>query len=173
MQQTLPPIALDRPSIRSTLDRRFWLFAILGAFASLIVLGVVSAIIPNPVFARMIPPDGPAIAVWIASAPLMGALLAAYLAPPRTARRDSVPPAPGPDLGGRGFTIGGLATVFAIGCPVCNKIVLLTLGTTGALNVWAPIQPLIGVASLVVLAFALRATLRRRAEGCTVPYVAH
>jgi len=163
MQQTLQPIALDRPSIRSTLDRRFWLFAILGTVASLVVLGVVSAIIPNPVFARMIPPDGPAIAVWIASAPLMGILVATSLSVPASAS-----PMAGPDHTGSGFTIGSLAAFLAIGCPVCNKIVLLALGTSGALNVFAPIQPLIGLGSLVLLGATVVWSLRRRARGCAV-----
>lgn len=158
------PIVLARPSVRSTLDRRFWLAVVLGTVASLILLGLVSAIIPNPVIVRTIPPDGPAIAVWIASAPLMGVLLAASLSAPRTA---SV--AVGRDLTGSGLTIGSLAAFFAIGCPVCNKIVLLALGTTGALTVFAPIQPIIGIGSLVLLAVTVRWSLRRRASGCAVP----
>jgi len=163
MQPTFQPIVLDRPSIRSTLDRRFWVFAILGTVASLTLLGLVSAIIPNPVFARMIPPDGPAIAVWIASAPLMGILIATSLAEPAAASA-----ATGRDLSGSGFTIGSLAAFFAMGCPLCNKIVLLALGTTGALNVFAPIQPLIGLGSLVLLAGTVVWSLRRRATGCAV-----
>lgn len=159
----LPPIVFGQPSIRSTLDRRFWLVALLGSVASLVLLGLVSAIIPNPLFARTIPPDGPAIGVWIASAPLMGILLATSLSSPRSA---SV--VPGRDLTGRGLTIGSLATFFAIGCPVCNKIVLLALGTSGALNIFAPIQPLIGVGSLLILAATVRWSLGRRARGCAV-----
>lgn len=157
------PLLLDRPTIRSTLDRRFWIVATLGAAVSLVLLGLVSAIIPNPVFARTIPPDGPAIAVWVASAPLMGLLLATSLSPPRSA---SV--VPGRDYTGSGLTLGSLATFFAIGCPVCNKIVLLALGTIGALTVFAPIQPLIGIGSLVLLAATVRWSLRRRASGCAV-----
>jgi len=37
-----------------------------------------------------------------------------------------------------------LAT-FAIGCPICNKLVVALLGVSGALTCWAPLQPLIGV----------------------------
>jgi hypothetical protein len=71
--------------------------------------------------------------------------------------------------GSGAFTLGGLATFFAIGCPVCNKIVLLALGTSGALNLFAPIQPLIGAASLALLAATLIWRLRRRPQGCAVP----
>ncbi len=33
---------------------------------------------------------------------------------------------------------GGLLSALAIGCPVCNKAVVLLLGSAGALTVWAP-----------------------------------
>src|SRR5438128_564329 len=110
------PIALQVPAIRATLDRSFWLAMALGSAASLIGLGLLAAIIPNPVFGRLIPPDGAAIAVWIASAPLMGALLATYL----TGRGMDQGTAGGRDLETGGLTIGGLASFFAIGCPICN-----------------------------------------------------
>ena len=158
-----PPITIPPPSIISTLDGSFWLAAALGGLASLVGLGLVAAIIPNPVFGRIIPPDAAAIAVWIASAPLMGVLLATFIAPTRGSR-----PLAGRDFGSSGLTVGGLAAFFAVGCSVCNKLVLLALGTSGALSVFAPIQPLIGIGSLVILAASVRWSLRRRAEGCAV-----
>lgn len=36
--------------------------------------------------------------------------------------------------------------MFAVGCPACNKIAVILLGTSGALNLWAPVQPVLGVA---------------------------
>ena len=42
--------------------------------------------------------------------------------------------------GSRGM-IGGALSFFAIGCPVCNKLVLLALGATGAVKFFAPVQP--------------------------------
>jgi hypothetical protein len=160
-----PPLPLEirPPSIRSTLDRRFLALAAVGSAVSLLSLGLASAIIPNPVFGRTIPPDAFAIAVWLAAAPLTGVLLATFVASPRVFLEPE-----GRDAGTSGLTVGGLATFFAIGCPVCNKIVLLALGTSGALTVFAPIQPLIGLASLVVLVVSVRWSLRRRALGCAV-----
>lgn len=43
--------------------------------------GIVTAIIPNPVFGRGIPPEPFAIAVWLGSAPLTGLVMATYFAP--------------------------------------------------------------------------------------------
>ncbi len=38
--------------------------------------------------------------------------------------------------------------VFAIGCPVCNKLVVLALGFSGALAYFEPIQPALALAGL-------------------------
>jgi hypothetical protein len=51
----------------------------------------------------------------------------------------------------------------AAGCPVCNKLVVLAVGTTGALDYFRPLQPLLGLASLVLLGVALRVRLQVRA----------
>jgi len=57
-------------------------------------------------------------------------------------------------------SVGGLLGFLAVGCPVCNKLVVVALGTTGAMSWFAPIQPILAVASVVVLAIALRTRLR-------------
>ena len=62
-------------------------------------------------------------------------------------------------------TVAGLGTFLAIGCPVCNKIALVLLGASGALTVFAPLQPLIGAASLGLLAGTLAWRFRLRARG--------
>jgi hypothetical protein len=177
---TPSPAPGSSPGVLRTLaDARFLGWAALATVGSLLAFGVVSAIIPNPVFGREIPPEPFAIAVWLVSAPLMGVLLATYLVPP-----PAVPVALGagpvgpvtPDADSAsdrrsvlGYA-GGLAAFLAIGCPVCNKIVLVALGTSGALTIWAPLQPLVGAASLVLLAAALAWRLRVRARGgaCSV-----
>jgi hypothetical protein len=57
---------------------------------------------------------------------------------------------------------GGLLSVFAIGCPVCNKLVVLALGYGGAMTYFAPVQPILGFVSIGLLLYALR--LRMRSE---------
>lgn len=59
-------------------------------------------------------------------------------------------------------------TFFAVGCPVCNKLVLLALGYTGALQFFAPVQPFLAVGSIVLLAAALIVRVRRE-RSCPVP----
>jgi hypothetical protein len=47
-----------------------------------------------------------------------------------------------------------------VGCPVCNKLVVLLLGAGGALSYFAPLQPVLGMVSLALLAYALCTRLR-------------
>lgn len=157
------------------LDRRFIGWALVWTVVALLAFGLVAAIIPNPVFGRQIPPEPFAIATWVLSAPLMGLVAATYSAPPRqmasTVARSfgpEVSPAtrPGTTLG----SIGAIGAFLAIGCPVCNKVALLMLGAGGALTVYAPLQPVIGAASLGLLAVttAWRFRLRSRGGSCPV-----
>ena len=43
-----------------------------------------------------------------------------------------------------------------VGCPVCNKLVLIALGSAGAMTWFAPLQPLLVVAGIAALGWALR-----------------
>ena len=155
-------------------DRRLLAWAAVWSAVSLVAFGLVSAIIPNPVFGRQIPPEPFAIWVWIASAPLMGILVATWMVPASAPARPMVRAvtmagvAAGPSTEARGTTLGtiaGFGAFLAIGCPVCNKIAIVLLGTSGALTIFAPIQPLIGAVSLALLAGTLAWRLRSRARG--------
>jgi hypothetical protein len=151
-------------------DRSLIVWSAVWTLFALVAFGLTAAIIPNPIFGRGTAPEPFAIAVWLASAPLMGIVMATYFAPVPAAgavplgtsvRRD------GTTLG----TLGGFAAFLAIGCPTCNKIALVLLGAGGATSVFGPIQPVIGAVSLALLAGTLvwRLRLRARGEGCAVP----
>jgi hypothetical protein len=145
-------------------------WAVLWALATLVAFGLTAAIIPNPMFGRGVAPEPFAVAVWIVSAPLIGMVMATYFAPlpaASAAPLESSVRREGTTLG----TIGGVAAFLAIGCPTCNKIALLLLGASGATGMFAPIQPVIGAVSLVLLAGTLVWRLRLRARGgaCAVP----
>jgi hypothetical protein len=51
---------------------------------------------------------------------------------------------------------------------VCNKLVVLLLGSAGAPTVWAPLQPILGLASLGLLGWAPRSRLTAE-RACPVP----
>jgi hypothetical protein len=165
--------AASRAAVR---DGRFLAWAFAWALAALLAFGLVSAIIPNPVFGRQIPPEAFAVGVWLVSAPLMGLLAATYTVGPRSPR-DAAPipltiaaldardPAAREQRSSVAGTIGSIGTFLAIGCPVCNKVALLLLGTGGALTVFAPLQPVIGAASVALLAGTLAWRLPQWARG--------
>lgn len=164
-------------------DAKFRVHVLLWAILSAAAYGLVAAIIPNPVFGRQVPPEPFAYAVWLLSAPLMGIIGATYSSPWASATTPLVllDGASSASTGGavvatvpdeRPAWLGGIASFgafLAIGCPVCNKLALLLLGTSGALSVWAPIQPILGAVSLGLLLATVAWRLRLRARGGACP----
>ncbi len=133
-------------------SRRRWLTALAAAVATVVVVGVPTVLIPNPVFGREIPPTAWAWPVLLVTSVLGGLLLATYVREPGAAEPV--------DKSGKVGGVGGLLAYFAVGCPVCNKLVLLALGYSGVLQWFAPAQPLLAAGGIVLLAWALRARLR-------------
>jgi len=62
-------------------DRSLLIWSAMWTFVALVGFGVAAAIIPNPVFGRGVPPEAFAVVVWLASAPLIGVVMATYFAP--------------------------------------------------------------------------------------------
>lgn len=139
---------------------RRWLVALAAAVGTVAVIGVSTAMIPNPVFGRAIPTTAWAWPVLAVTAALGGLLAATYVRNGAAVER-----AP------RAGLAGGLLAYFAVGCPVCNKIALLALGYTGALQWFAPAQPVLAAAGIVLLGWALRQRLRGEV-ACPVPAAA-
>lgn len=124
------------------------LYALGGGLASLLLIGIPTVLLPNAWFGRAIPPR-PLDYVFLAlTVALVAALAATYALPLTCPTRE------------RSLTAGGLLAFFAVGCPVCNKLAVLALGWSGALTYFAPLQPLLGVASVALLATTLAARLR-------------
>jgi len=145
-------------------SRRRWMAAAGGSIVVGLALGLPTDVVPNPVFSRPVDITWWSYPVLVISAILGGLLLATYV-------REPVPDDADVELDERPSrlgTAGGLLSFFAIGCPVCNKIVVVAIGTTGALDWFAPTQPLLAVASLVLMTVALRQRLRN-AQACTIP----
>ena len=144
-----------------TWSPRRWAAAVLAGLATFLVLGAVTAVIPNPVFGRSIPPTDWATEVLIITSVLSGLLFATYVRNdgPAPMRPAVVDPLPDQRPAKRG-AVGAALAYFAIGCPVCNKLVLVALGSTGAVQFFAPVQPYLAVAGIIVLAWALIVRLR-------------
>ena len=150
-----PVVAWERPRPRIGV-------AVLAALATFLLIGVPTDIVPNPVFGREVPVRPWEPYVLVLTSILTGLWFGLQRA--RAATPDdedsSVPT----------LSAAGLA-LFAVACPVCNKIILIALGTSGALGFWEPLQPYLAVISLVALTASVLYAARKRpcADGaCSV-----
>lgn len=137
---------------------RHWLVALVVSVLSYVVVALPTDLIDNPVFGREIPPtwwSRPALAI---SSVLAGLLVATYVGSPVTQR----------DPEQRKGWVGAVLTFFAVGCPVCNKLVLLALGSAGAITWFQPLQPVLQALAIGLLGYAL-VTRLRTAQACPVP----
>ncbi len=133
---------------------RFGFVATAVAAAYLVVIGIPTAIIANPLFHRMIPAGTWNYLAWAVPAALFGPLMATYLvAWPQACRVD------------RRLGAGGLLSFLAVGCPVCNKLVVLAVGMSGAIHYFGPLQPFLAVISAGLLTIALWSRLATRTRA--------
>ena len=129
---------------------------VVGALTAL-VIGVPTGVIETPWYTRMTPVLWWNYPVWAVSSALTGVLVATYVRQPVAASGQS------------GKTLGaGVLSVFAVGCPICNKLVVLALGVNGALTWFAPVQPILALVSIALLTYALRARTRSL-RSCALP----
>jgi hypothetical protein len=156
----LPPA--PRTSALGTIRAWSWRHVLVAGIAAVLValaIGLPTDVIPNPVFGRPVP-----VTWWsyptLAVTAILGGLLAATYVSDRSGAPTSLDDMDAPTRRGG---IAGLLSFFAVGCPVCNKLVIVALGTTGARQWFEPIQPALAVASIVLLAWALRGRLRASA----------
>ncbi len=127
---------------------------------TVVVVAIPTAMISNPVFGREVATTAWAWPALIVTAVLSGLLFGTYV------RRGDEDPAATTE--GRAGALGGFLTFIAVGCPVCNKIALLALGYTGAIQWFAPVQPWLAVGAVVLLSWALVRRLAN-ADACPVP----
>jgi hypothetical protein len=140
-----------------------WLAALVASVTAGLVVGVPTGIVETRFYTRMTPVTWWDYPVWAISAILVGLTVATYV-------RAGEPRVPTPDRSRR--TIGAtILATFAVGCPICNKLVVALIGVSGALNYWAPLQPVLGVLSVALLAIGLGVRLRGlvacRVQGAT------
>jgi hypothetical protein len=126
------------------------LFGLLGATATALVIGIPTDVIPNSLFGRMTPVR-PQDYVMLAITALLAGILAATYAFPR-ANACSIEQGK--------TTAGGFLSFLAVGCPTCNKVVVLLLGTGGATRFFEPVQPLLAALSFGLLGLAIWLRLR-------------
>ena len=124
----------------------------LGLAAGLIAMAVQAiptAVVPNPFFSRMTPVRPLDYLFLGATSILIGLIFASFAFPKGT-------------VSCQNRAVGsGILSTLAIGCPICNHLVVALIGVSGALTYWAPLQPIVGLVAVLVLLW----TLRRRWQG--------
>jgi hypothetical protein len=131
---------------------RRWITATAATVVAALIVGVPTGVVPTSFYTRMTPVTWWDYPVWAMSAVLIGLTVATYV---RVGGNRVGPPDPSRR------TIGAtLLTTFAVGCPTCNKLVVGSIGMSGALNYWAPLQPVLGLLSIGLLATGLAVRLR-------------
>lgn len=127
--------------------------AILGATLTAVLIGVPTGVIPSSLYHRMTPVTWWDYPLWALSAVLIGLTIATYVRVPGLSSA-------GPQERTKRTMGITLASAFAVGCPICNKLVVGLIGVSGALNYWAPLQPLLGMVAVALLAAGLVVRLR-------------
>lgn len=137
---------------------RRWLVDAATAALVYVAVAIPTVLIPNSFFNREIPPTWWSYAALAATSLLTGLLVATYVASPITRTGAT----------NKSGLFGSVLAFFAVGCPVCNKLVLLALGTTGAMKFFEPLQPVLALLSIGLLAWALVRRISQE-NACKVP----
>ncbi|WP_154667213.1 hypothetical protein [Niveispirillum irakense] len=125
------------------------------AIGIFLLLGTVTALWPNPLFARMTPTQG--FEVWLLA--VQAVLIGTYAAIRR------------PRCAVRGTGIGAVLGFLGIACPTCNKILLLAFGADLLLAYYEPYRLHLALLGVVISAAALAWEWRqaRLQPVCPVP----
>lgn len=127
---------------------RATIYGLAASVATVLLIGIPTVLIPNPWFARMLPTRPQDYAFLAVTALLAGLLAASYALPAACPLQEGK------------LSAGGFLSFLAVGCPICNKLVVLALGTTGAVTYFEPLQPILGLVSIALLGYALAVRLR-------------
>lgn len=125
---------------------RRWITVAVSAIVTGLVISIPTAVLENSVFGREIAVTSWSVPVIVVTSILSGLLFATYI------KNDS---ANTEDTSLKIGTTGAFFSFLAVGCPVCNKIALVALGYSGAMNYFAPVQPFLAFAGVAILTYAL------------------
>lgn len=135
-----------------------WLRAIPYAAITAVLIGVPSDLIDTPIFGRPVETRPIDYVILAITSALIG-LVFAVRVPRHSALDDDTRP-----------VWGGFVSFLAVGCPVCNQLVVALVGTSGALSWWAPVQPVVGLIAIGLVLFALKRRLATyELVACPIP----
>lgn len=123
--------------------------------AVFIGLGFLTVLISNQFFIRMTPIEYYDYIFLFFTAALSGAYIGLKYYSKKTLRKCNTAAAAG--------FFGGL---LSFGCAICNKLLIILLGLTGVVTYFMPIQPVLGILSVILLAYAvyMQASVMRKGD---------
>ncbi len=120
---------------------------ILGSVSALVIFaafGIITVLLPNGIFIRMSPVYFYDYIFLVLTALLSGAYIGLWYYTKKTQTKCN--------YAATGGAVGGF---LSFGCAICNKILILLLGVTGVVTYFMPLQPVLGIISLILLSYAV------------------
>lgn len=114
--------------------------SIVASIFFFIVTGVVTGLIPTPLYVRMVPITFLDYIFLFTTSILAGI----YFGKEKCTIADS-----------RLSALGGVTGFLAFSCPICNAVLLAFLSTSAIMAYIDPLRPLLGVISTLVLAYLI------------------
>lgn len=121
-----------------------------GAF---VLFGVVTGLIPNPLYVRMVPRTALDYLFLTTTSLLLGV----YVVQRSPSEEES-----GSSLA-IGSTIGGF---LAFGCPICNAFLLALFSSSALMTYFDPLRPLLGVVSVALFGGLVYYRREKACETC-------
>ena len=123
------------------------------SLGSFVLFGVVTGLIPNPIYVRMVPSRPIDYLFLFLTAGLLGVYVAQR--PPAEERSDD-----------RLATLGTVGGFLAFGCPICNAFLLALFSSSALMTYFDPLRPLLGAVAVVLLGGLVYVRYTRACETC-------
>ncbi|MDQ2055813.1 hypothetical protein [Halobellus sp. H-GB7] len=136
----------------SALPRRRLLKSAGVGLGSFLLFGIVTGLIPNPIYVRMVSRT-PADYLFLVATSVFAAVFV---------YQRSLADEPLGDRLAAGGVVGGF---LAFGCPICNAVLLVLFSSSALMTYFDPLRPLLGLVMLLVFV-GLLYYQRRRCEVC-------
>ncbi len=112
--------------------------------------GIITSLLPNPLFTRMTPIKTLDYVFLTSSSILLGTYAGVHYYKKNNANKCNT-----------AATTGSIGSFLAFACPVCNKLLVILFGATALMTYFEPYQPLLGFLSNGLLIGALYWKLKK------------
>ena len=133
-------------------SRRRLAKAIGVSIGSVALFAVVTGLLPNSLYVRMVPRTGLDYLFLLLTGGFLG--LYTYQRSPRRQGDDTT------------ATVSAVVGVLAFGCPVCNAVLLALFSSSALITYFDTLRPLLGAVSVVLFGWLLYVRSRRGCDAC-------